>query len=81
MRGIEIMNCDCKARTDEKLKEQNLKLVGYTFLMPDFDMVPQVETAWIDANKAPKGKKRTPPQMLASHCPFCGKSVKKKEAQ
>ena len=71
------MNCKCFDEVDEKLRAQNLKLVGYAFIMPSFSLTPTVATQWIDKAKAPAGKKRTPPYVFASHCPFCGKPVKK----
>lgn len=67
------MNCDCITRIDEKLKEHNLKLAGYAFVMPTFKPVFTISTEWIDASKAPRGKKRNPTYMFVSHCPFCGK--------
>ena len=73
------MNCKCLEDTNAKLREMNLKLVGYTYLMPSFRVVPTVQTDWIDADAAPKGKKRKPTQMLATHCPFCGTPVAAKE--
>lgn len=66
------MNCKCKEEIDTKLKSMNLRLVGYTYLMPDFACVPQIKTEWIDDTKAPKWQKKRPVAMLASHCPFCG---------
>jgi hypothetical protein len=72
------MNCNCIKEIDEKLKEQNLTLTGFAFVMPDFRSVPTVETGWIDKSKAPRGKKNSPPKMFASHCPFCGTPVEKK---
>ena len=63
------------ALDDEKLADKNLKLSGHSFLMPAFTLVPTVQTSWIDALKAPKGKKKSPPSLMASHCPFCGEKV------
>lgn len=73
------MNCNCLKEIDDKLREKNLKLVGYAFIMPDFSVVPQLATDWLDRDKAPRGKKRSPPAMFASHCPFCGVPVAKAE--
>lgn len=73
------MNCNCIKEIDEKLREKNLELTGFAYLMPDFRVVPTVNTAWIDKSKAPRGKKNSPTKMFASHCPFCGKSVEKKK--
>ena len=73
------MNCDCIAKIDEKLKEKNLRLIGFAFVASDFNMVPTVNTEWIDPTKAPKGMKNRPTKMFASHCPFCGKAVKMNE--
>lgn len=71
------MNCNCLKEIDDKLREKNLKLTGYAFVMPDFSVVPQLATDWLDRDKAPRGKKRSPPAMFASHCPFCGLPVEK----
>lgn len=49
-------------------------------MMPNFNIVPNISTAWVDREKAPKGQKRNPPAMVASHCPFCGKPVEKRKA-
>lgn len=72
------MNCKCREESDEKLKAMNLRLVGYTFKMPSFELCPEVRTEWIDPKAAPKGQSKKPPSVLASHCPFCGKSVEAK---
>lgn len=69
------MNCDCINKIDEKLREQNLRLCGYAFVMPNFKPVITIQTEWIDEAKAPKGKKRSPTKMFASHCPFCGTKI------
>lgn len=74
------MNCNCINKIDDRLREQNLRLVGYAHTFPDFRIVPTVQTEWIDATKAPKGKRRSPTKMFASHCPFCGKPVEKRKA-
>ena len=71
------MNCDCFDKIDDQLREINLRLSGYAFIMPKFEMVPTVTTEWVDKSKAPKGQKNSPTQMHASHCPFCGKPVRK----
>lgn len=71
------MNCDCITKIDEKLKEHNLKLTGYALTMPDFEAVITIETEWIDRDKAPNGRKRNPTKIFVSHCPFCGKPIKK----
>jgi hypothetical protein len=73
------MNCDCHTKVNEKLREMNLKLVGYAFIMPGFVLTPQIATEWIDKEKAPRGQKRNPTAMLASHCPFCGQKIEQKE--
>lgn len=67
-----IMKCNCIKELDEKLKSQNLQITGCAYAMPDFRLIPTIKTDWIDKNKAPKGKKNSPPYMFASHCPFCG---------
>jgi hypothetical protein len=69
------MNCKCKDEINAKLATMNLRLVGYTYLMPDFRLVPQISTEWVSKDKAPKGEKNKPTAMLASHCPFCGVKI------
>lgn len=76
------MNCQCMTHIDEKLKEKNLHLTGYAFVFATdgpMDLVPTVQTSWLDREKAPKGKKNAPTQMFASHCPFCGEPVDDKK--
>jgi len=73
------MNCDCINKIDDKLRQHNLRLTGYAHMMPDFSIVPTLSTEWIDKDKAPLGKKRNPPAMFASHCPFCGKPTEDKK--
>lgn len=65
--------CNCINETDDKLREQNLQLSGYAFMMPNFLPKITIATKWLDPSKAPKGKRRSPTQMLATFCPFCGK--------
>jgi hypothetical protein len=72
------MKCKCWKEVDDKLREKNLRLTGATFVMPNFALVPTITTAWVDKEKAPKGQKRNPPAMLASHCPFCGVKIETK---
>lgn len=67
-----MKTCNCINETDDKLRAQNLKLVGYAFMMPDFRPVISVRTEWVKRAEAPKGKRTSPPQMMASYCPFCG---------
>lgn len=74
------MTCNCIAEVDEKLKEHNLQLSGYALMMPDFKAIFTVQTEWIDQNKAPKGKKKSPTKMHSSFCPFCGKPSKEPKA-
>jgi hypothetical protein len=69
------MKCKCREECDEKLKTMNLRLVGYTYKMPSFKVFPQVKTEWIDPKAAPKGKAKSPPPVMATHCPFCGNPV------
>jgi len=66
------MNCNCWTELNEELKEKNLRLCGASILLPSFFLVPKLEMEWIDDSKAPRGQKKRPPGMLASHCPFCG---------
>lgn len=70
------MNCDCLTKIDERLKEKNLHLTGCALAGPDWKTIFYINTDWIDTNAAPKGKKKSPPKMFVSHCPFCGVSVK-----
>lgn len=70
------MNCDCATEVDARLKSENLRLVGYALVAPDYKSIPYIQTEWINRDKAPKGRKRNPTYMLASHCPFCGKATK-----
>lgn len=72
------MNCNCIEEVNGKLKELNLKLSGYAYLMPEFKRVFTINTEWIDRAKAPKGQKMKPTSMWVSHCPFCGKPVEQK---
>lgn len=67
-----MKSCNCINKLDDKFREQNLKLVGYAFMMPDFRSVVTIRTEWVDKSKAPKGKRKSPPAMIASYCPFCG---------
>jgi hypothetical protein len=69
------MSCDCREKIDERLREQNLRLIGYAVTTPNFKVVPTVNTEWVDPEKAPKGMKNRPTKMFASHCPFCGKAI------
>ncbi len=64
--------CDCINRVDDELRAQNLKLVGYAFMMPNFRAVVNVRTDWVKRSEAPKGKKNSPPYMMATYCPWCG---------
>jgi len=75
------MKCKCREECDEKLKTMNLRLVGYTYRMPSFEVFPQVKTEWIDAKAAPKGKAKSPPPVMATHCPFCGTPVESENAE
>lgn len=70
------MNCDCVEKMDAALKLKNLRLVSRSFVMPDFELVPTMETAWIDKVLAPKGRRTKPPAVFVSHCLFYGKAVK-----
>lgn len=66
---------------DDKLREKNLKLAGYAFMMPAFRPKITIKTEWIDREQAPKGQKRNPTAMIASHCPFCGVAYEKDDEQ
>ena len=67
------MNCKCIEEVNENLKNRNLELSGLAFVFaPKLDIIPFIATKWLDDKAAPKGAKRRPPPMFASHCPFCG---------
>ena len=70
------MNCDCFSNINDKLEPDNLQLTGYAIVLPDFKVVITIRTEWLHKDKAPKGKKNSPPPMIASFCPFCGKPAK-----
>ena len=69
------MNCNCLNDVDDKLREKNLRLAGIAWVMPSFTVVVTIATEWVDDSKAPKGQKRRPPKLHASHCPFCGVKI------
>ncbi len=73
------MKCDCITKIDGELKSKNLEISGVAFLFPDMRTVPYINCQWIDKTKATKGKKNSPPYMLASFCPFCGQPVEEKK--
>lgn len=75
------MNCTCFTKINESLKPLNQKLTGYTFIMPDFTLMPTVSTTWIDPSKAPKGQKKKPLSVIAPFCPFCGQAAKTKDGK
>lgn len=75
------MNCQCLSKIDAKLKAQNLELTGCIYVMPEFKRTPVIACGWIDRDKAPKGKRNSPPPMIASHCPFCGRKIKAKRTK
>jgi hypothetical protein len=72
------MTCDCVSRLALKLKEQNLKFAdsNYSYSFPEFERRFVVRLQWIDKTKVPKGK-RTPPPLMTSCCPHCGKPATK----
>jgi len=37
------MNCDCIEKMNEKLKDENLRLIGHAFTVPDFNLGPTVD--------------------------------------
>jgi hypothetical protein len=69
------MNCTCWKEINEQLKEQNLELNNGAYIMPGFVFTPTIPTRWLDSSKVPKGQKKRPPAMKATHCPFCGKTI------
>lgn len=73
------MNCDCITKINAKLREKNFRLCGYAFTFPRLDPIITIATEWVDSDKAPKGKKRRCPAMLASYCPFCGTPIEQEK--
>jgi hypothetical protein len=79
-----VKPCNCIAKTDTLLAEHNLVLTCSEFRMIFVErgpcpFVPAFSTKWVDKERAPKGKKNSPPPMIASHCPFCGKRLIEKK--
>lgn len=73
------MNCDCVDKIDEKLAEKNLRLACTALSGEDYSLRVYLKADWIDRNKAPRGDKNRPPNMYASHCPWCGVKIAKKD--
>lgn len=69
------MNCNCIEEINGRLKEHNLRLSGYAFVMPSFKTVFTINTEWIDKTKVARRDIKSPTKMFVSHCPFCGKPV------
>jgi hypothetical protein len=70
------MNCDCIAKIDEKLAEQNIALDTSFLLGKNLnlsDVTLSVGTLWKDPSKKVRGKK--PPTIVVTFCPFCGKKA------
>jgi hypothetical protein len=73
------MNCDCIQRVDDKLKEAGLNYqLAPSMVFDDkmqLEVLFSVPTRWI--GEPPKGHKRkSPPTMICTYCPFCGKEAK-----
>ena len=67
-----MKTCNCINEVDEKFREENIRLTGYALMMPGFRPVATIRTDWVKRADAPKGKKNSPPAMMATFCPFCG---------
>jgi hypothetical protein len=67
-----MKTCNCINEIDDRLRVKNLKLVGYAFMMPDFRPMVSIRTDWVKRSEAPRGKKNSPPNMVAAFCPWCG---------
>jgi hypothetical protein len=70
------MNCDCIARIDEKLAEQNFALDTSFLLGENLSLnavILSIGTHWKDSSKKVRGKK--PPTIIVTFCPFCGKKA------
>lgn len=76
------MKCNCIEEVDKKLASENLKLACVGLASQDgvLDTIITLETEWVNRNSAPRGRKNTPSLMFASFCPFCGKSIRSKNA-
>lgn len=76
------MNCECISRVDGKLKDAGLEYrVSAAIVFDkkmDADTRLEVETYWI--NVIPRSRKKKPPSILCTFCPFCGiKAVPEQE--
>lgn len=70
------MNCDCVEKVDKKLAEAGYEYRLGTSMVFDDKMQMSVRlalpTVWNDVTKR---KKKPPPTMLCTLCPFCGVST------
>lgn len=70
------MNCNCIEKVDAKLAEAGLEYRLATGIVFDNKMNASVRlalpTTWNDVTKR---KKKPPPTMLCTLCPFCGVST------
>lgn len=72
--------CNCIEVVDKKLAAQNLRLTGFAYAMPTGNPVITIAVQWVDLAAVPKGRKKWPPKVRASHCPFCGVKYPQPEA-
>jgi len=77
---VSAKTCNCLNEIDDKLRERNVRLVGYALTFPSLNAIATIKTEWIDLGKVPKGQKKKCPGMFASHCPFCGVAYPKEES-
>jgi hypothetical protein len=76
------MNCDCIAKIDDKLVEQNFALDTSFLLGENLSISTEtlsIGTHWKDSSKKIRGKK--PPSIVVTFCPFCGQRAAKDEGE
>lgn len=63
--------CDCRAKMDNELRASNCRVsIGLLIIGNALVARPVVATEKLD-----KSKRKPPPQVFASYCPFCGESL------
>lgn len=61
--------CECRKIIDDKLKPMNGRLAfGFSFGSEGMELSPPM----IQTEKIDKRKRKKPPIILATYCPFCG---------
>ena len=75
------MNCKCLIELNAKLKDKNLRLASVALVAPSYKARFYISTNWVDSTKIPKGKKKCPPNMMVSFCPFCGLPVEEEKPE